>query len=151
MRWLDAVCHLIANTWKLKWRNETKYHTVLSVPLCHAMHPDRTRSQHKTSAEPWSWSQNATDVDSKQDFDKHWEFNHKQSHLLNKWDQKYLNGFIGKWATQSDNEKILMLWLLDDNRRVRGFNKYKKEGHLLTPGSTITLTTGMAADLKPKA
>ena len=84
------------------------------------MHPDRTRSQHKTSAEPWSWSQNATDVDSKRDFDKHWEFNHKQSHLLNKWDQKYLNGFIGKWATQSDNEKILMLWLLDGNRRVRG-------------------------------
>lgn len=26
-----------------------------------------------------------------------------------------------------------------------------EEGVLLTPGSTITLTTGMAADLKPKA
>lgn len=46
---------------------------------------------------------------------------------LNKWDQRFWQKashvFISKWVTESDNKKISMLWLLDDHRRVRGFNK----------------------------
>lgn len=52
--------------------------------------------------------------------------------LLNKWDKKHLHVFITNRATESDNKKILMLWLLDDHRRVRGFYK-KKEGGFFLP------------------
>lgn len=46
---------------------------------------------------------------------------------------------------QSDDKTISVHWLWDDHSSI------SKGRGLLTPGSTITLTTGMAADLKPKA
>lgn len=96
VHWLYSVGNLTANTW-VSW-NETNHHTVLSVPLCHAMHPGQNDiSTKKGQLIPWYWSQNATNqVDSKQDFYKHWVW--VSETRRSNW--KCVSVFISKWATE---------------------------------------------------
>lgn len=110
----------------LKWRNQTKDHTVLSVRLRHSMHPDRTRCQQKkcqlnyetgAKMQQTRWIQNKTNIKSS-------ITNHHTIETI-----KHLNVFIRNLATECDNKNILMLgysfsypWLhyhLDDRNGCR--------------------------------
>lgn len=157
VHWLYIVGNLTANTWasyvEMKKWDKRPYSVISSSVSCHAP------TQDKVSTKKVSWIRKLEPKCNKpggfktrlrqtlrvqsQTITLHWISETRSS------GEKHLNVFISKWVTDSDNKKISMLWLSDGHRRVRGFNK--KEGPLLTPGSTITLTTGMAADLKPKS
>lgn len=142
--WLEGVGNMIANTCKLCWNDEMRQNT---ISLCHAMHPDKTSSQQKKVC----WTMKLEPKCNKRGFRQTLRVQSQTITLYWTSETKSISTFLllsEQQRATTKRSRCFDFWMITE-----GWGAFiKKEGGvLLTPGTTITLTTGMAADLKPKA